>query len=136
MILRMGIKWALTVGVVAIPLVLSGCSGERSAAEASAAASPSATAKVMEVDYGVDEINIAVGQSVDFKTPGSVLWSVASSDPAVFQAIQPTEDVFTPNTPGGVGASPGQATVTMTLPTNGAEWPVLVRVIGPSPSAS
>lgn len=136
MILRMGIKWALAAGVVAIPLVLSGCSGEPSAAEASASASPSATAKVMEVDYGVDEINIAVGQSVDFKTPGSVLWSVASSNPAVFQAIQPTDDPFTPTTPGGVGASPGQATVTMTLPTNGAEWSVLVRVIGPSPSAS
>ncbi|MFN8126325.1 MAG: hypothetical protein U0R64_07455 [Candidatus Nanopelagicales bacterium] len=38
------------------------------------------------------------------------------------------------NTPGGVAAAPGVATMTMTLPTNGATWAVKVRVIGPSPS--
>lgn len=135
MIRSVELKRALTALALAIPLALSGCSGEPSSKEASASASPSATAKVMEVDYGVDEINVAVGQSVDFQTPGEALWSAASSDESVFQAIQPTEDPFSPNTPGGVAAAPGTATVTMTLPTNGATWAVKVRVIGPQASS-
>ena len=53
----------------------------------------------------------------------------------MFQAIHPTEDAFTPNTPGGVARAPGVANVTMTLPSNGAEWTVTVRVIGPTPSS-
>ena len=136
MIRRVRITWALAAVAMTVPLALSGCSDKQSAAEASASASPSATAKVMEVEQGTDEINVAVGQSVDFQTTGPALWSVASSDETVFQAIQPTEDVFTPNTPGGVAAAPGVATVTMTLPSNGAQWAVKVRVIGPSPSPS
>lgn len=134
MIRRVRISSALLSIAITIPLALSGCSARESAAEASAVASPSATAKVMEVEYGVDEINVAVGQSVDFQAPGPGLWSAASSDDAVFQAIQPSEDVFTPETPGGVAQAAGEATVTMTLPSNGAQWAVKVRVIGPSPS--
>ncbi|MFN8126324.1 MAG: hypothetical protein U0R64_07450 [Candidatus Nanopelagicales bacterium] len=94
MILSVGNTWAkaMSAAVIAIPLALAGCSGEPTPAQMSASASPSATAKVMVVDYGVDEINVAVGQSVDSRAPGEVLWSAASSDESVFQAIQPTDD--------------------------------------------
>lgn len=130
-------KWVIVVAAVTVPLVVSGCTTPReSAAEASASASPSATAAPMEVDQGVDEINIAVGQSVDFQTQGEVQWTAASSDEAVFRVFSPSEDPFTPNTPGGVGQAPGEAMVTMTLPTNGFEWEVKVRVIDPAASNS
>ncbi len=134
MILKMRTPWIVAPLLVIVALTGSGCSAKTSAAEASASASPSATAKVMEVDYGVDEINVAVGQSVDFQAPGPGMWSAASSDEAVFLAIQPSEDAFTPDTPGGVAQAPGEAMVTMTLPSNGATWTVKVRVIGPTPT--
>ncbi len=125
---------AMAAVLVVLIVPLAGCSGPRSEAEASASASPSASAAVMNVDYGVDEINVAVGQSINFQTPGDVRWNADSSDEQIVTVIVPDDDVFTPDTPGGVAKAPGQATVTMTLPTGGTPWSVLVRVIGPSPS--
>ena len=137
MIRTVGKKWAVGVIAITVTVGLAGCSGQQpSAAEVSASASPSASAAAVQVNYGADRIKVDVGQRVNFQTPGEALWTATSSHGAVFKVIEPTEDFFTPETPGGIAQSPGIATVTMTQPDKGGKWTVKVRVIDPNPSPS
>ena len=108
MIRKMRTPWVIAPLLITIALTGSGCSTQTSAAEASASASPSATAPVREVDYGVDEINVAVGQSVDFQAPGPGIWSAASSDEAVFRTIQPARKRSLRTPPVGWRRLPGR----------------------------
>lgn len=78
-------------------------------------------------------VDLVVGQSVNFlvgdqSAEPTTQWSASSSDDAVFQVIEPSDDLLSPQAPGGVAVAPGTAAVSVTPPGNGAGWSVRVTV--------
>ena len=121
-------RTALIVAAIAV----AGCAPAASTPDPS----PSLDAPVLEVPQGTRSIDVAVGQSVNFQVqePGdtqTTQWRATTSDESVFQVIEPSDDLLTPESPGGLATAPGKATVSLIPPGDGPNWTVRITVADP-----
>lgn len=109
--------------------VVVGCSSTAAVPDPS----PSRDAPVLEVPAGTESIDVAVGQSVDFQVGTqsggpTTEWRARTSDATVFQVIEPSDDLLSPETPGGLAKATGSAVVSLVPPDTGQVWKVRVTV--------